>query len=148
MEAVIEVGQIYQGQGGGVFLLHPFRRGGDPFRRSNACRWAPEGREGEGAEIRFDLIPHGHGLGVDVEVLRTIRRVERARGDCEVRGGVHVIPPEELGAGEARHGFPQGVPDFFTVDYMVRLLPEADFGALTVIPAVGDDAMLRRRGAC
>ena len=59
---------------------------------------------------------------------------------------MHVVPPEEFGAGGVRDFFPEGVPDLFAVDDVIGLFPKADFGGLTVVPAVGDDAVLLRRG--
>ena len=43
--------------------------------------------------------------------------------------------------------FAERVPDFLTVDDVVRLLPEMRFGQLAIIPAVADDAVLRWRCA-
>ena len=37
----------------------------------------------------------------------------------------------------------QFVPDFSAVDEVVGLFPKLDFGQFAIIPAVGDDAVLR-----
>ena len=141
LQRVIEVRQIDEAEGGRVFFLHPFRGGGDPLGRGDARRRSPEGGERELAEIAFEFVAHRHRLGVDVEDLASVRRIERPRGDGEIRGGVHVVPPEELGAGEAGDFAAQLVPEFFAADEVVALFPEPDLGGLAVIPAVGDDAV-------
>ena len=41
------------------------------------------------------------GMGVDVGQLAAVGQVHRPRRDGEVDRGVHVVPPEQLGAGEA-----------------------------------------------
>ena len=40
---------------------------------------------------------------------------------------------------------PANLPDFLARDQEVRLVPELDFGRLTVVPAVADNAVLARR---
>ncbi len=139
--------QINQTEGGGVLFLHPLRGGGDPFGRGDARRRPPKGREGKLAEIALQLLAQAHRLGVHIEDLAAVRRIERPRRDREIRAGMHVIPPEQLGAGEARDLAAQLVPEFFSAHDVVALFPEAHLGGLSVIPAVADDAMLRRRPA-
>ena len=39
------------------------------------------------------------------------------------------------------------VPDFWRLDQVIGLLPELDFGEFAVVPAVADDAVLRRQFA-
>ena len=117
------------------------------MRAGDASSRAPEGWKGELSEIRLELIAHFHGLGVDVEDLAAIGRIERTRSDRKVRRGMHVVPPEELGAGEVGDFLAQLFPQLLAVDQVVALLPKANLGALAVIPAVGHDPVLLRPSA-
>ena len=103
--------------------------------------------EGKGAEVFFDAIPQGHRVRVDVEDFAAIGGVERARGDGDVRGGVHVEPPEELGAGELGIDTAEGLPKFFALHELLGLLPEAVLGVVAIIPAIGDDAVVAGEAA-
>ena len=80
LQAVVEVGEVDEGECWRVFLFHPFCGSGDPFRGGDAGGGAPEGWERERAKVGFELITHAHGLGVDVKVLRAIRRIEEGEG--------------------------------------------------------------------
>ena len=102
--------EIYQAQRRRVFLLHPFRGGGDPLGRSNPRRRSPERLERKRAEVVFQLVAHRHRLCVDIEYLAPVRRIERPRGDGEIRSGMHVVPPKQLGAGKAGDFTPQFIP--------------------------------------
>ena len=98
--------------------------------------------EGEVAELFFDTGGEVGGEAGDVEDLVPVGAVDGARGDGEVGGGVHVVPPEELGAGEIGVVVAERLPEFDAVDEAVRLFPEEVLGEVAVVPAVSDDAVL------
>ena len=56
---------------------------------------------------------------------------------------IHVVPPEQLGAGESGDAFPsRAVPDLLTLDQVVGLPPEPHFGKVPEVPTVTDDTMV------
>ena len=139
--------EVNEGEAGPVFFFDPFGAFSDPDGGFDVGAGAPEVAEGKGAEVFFDAIPQGHRVSVDVEDFAAIGRVERARGDGDVRCGVHVEPPEELGAGELGIDTAEGLPEFFAVHELLGLFPEAVLGVVAVIPAVGDDAVIAGESA-
>ena len=116
---------------------------GGPVKQDKAGVGADD--EG-GAADALDVLADAVGPGVDVEDLPAIRRIHGARRDGPVGGGIHVIPPEKLGAGEAVVARAQLVPELAAADQLVGLLPKLHLGQVAVIPAIGDDAVLG--GAC
>ncbi len=56
---------------------------------------------------------------------------------------MHVVPPEQIGAGEARIQLPRHIPDFLRLHQRVRLPPEFHFALIAKIPAIGHDAVIR-----
>ena len=94
LEVVIKMRQIDERQAGPAFLFNPFRALGNPGGALDVGTRSPESLEGKIAEIFFDALTQAHRLGVDIEDLASIRRIERSRRDAEIGGGVHVIPPE------------------------------------------------------
>lgn len=86
-------------------------------------------------------------MAVAVGDFAAIGFVDGAGGDGEVGGGVHVVPPEHVGAGDGWIAAAGGFPDFFALHEMVGLFPELDFRQLAVVPAVADDAVLLGRQA-
>ena len=155
LEAVIEVREIDEVQRGLELILNPFRGLGYPARRAvggsggrlHACVRSPETGERKLAEVVLDALADVVRPGVNVEELAPVRRIHGARRDGPVGGGIHVIPPEKLRAGERVVVCAQLVPELAPVDEAVGLLPELHFGQLAIIPAVGDDAVLRGLGA-
>ena len=137
--------QVNEAEAGPVFLLHPLGGLRDPEGGLDVRSRAPEAGEGEGAKVFLDALPHAHRLGVHVEDLTSISRVKRARSDREVRAGVHVIPPEELGAGELRVDAAQAFPELLAADEVVALLPETVLVILAVIPTVGHGTVVARQ---
>src|SRR5262249_4146856 len=61
-------------------------------------------------------------------------------------GGIHIVPPEQLGAGEVRIALVQLLPQFAATNKAVRLLPELHLGQFGVVPAIRDDPV-RGRGS-
>ena len=77
----------------------------------------------------------------------SVRRVHRPRRHRVVRRRVHVVPPADVGAGEARIDLPGDLPEFGPLDQMVGLPPELDLALVAKVPAVADDAVLAGPGA-
>ena len=63
-------------------------------------------------------------------------------GDGIVCGGVHVVPPEEIGAGEVGVEVFGDVPEFGGLDECVGLSPEFDFAFIAEVPTVADDTVV------
>src|SRR5205809_165331 len=66
------------------------------------------------------------GLRVDAGDLAAVGRVGWARRDGPVRARVHVVPPEELGAGEAGQTAARRLPHLLAGDEAVGLPPQPD----------------------
>src|SRR5690606_27736721 len=101
-----------------ILPLDPLGGFGDPARdgvRSELAARAgggpPESGKGKLAQIVLDFEANVERMGVDVENLPPVRRVDGAGGDGEIGGGVHVVPPKKLGAGEGGIPGPEAVPD-------------------------------------
>ena len=63
---------------------------------------SPEVEERKRPELRLQLVAQIGRRGVDVGQLPAVGRIHRPRRDGVVRGRVHVVPPEQVGAGERR----------------------------------------------
>lgn len=148
--------EINEAQGGREFVFDPFGRFSNPaggsvgsaLRRFAPGGGPPKGGEGKFAKIFFDGGANGRGRGVDIKNLAAIGGISGARGNGVIDTRIHIEPPEELGAGKGRIGGAEGGPDFFGGDHVVGLFPEMNFGQLTVVPAVADDAVAARADAC
>src|SRR5262249_43784246 len=81
---------------------------------------------------------------INIENLPSVRGVHRAWGDGIIRARIHVVPPEQLRAGELRVHLPKLVPEFSTAHQVIRLLPELDLSQFAVVPPVAYNAVLRR----
>lgn len=81
---------------------------------------------------------------MNVEDLSAIGGIQRPGSDREVRLGIHVVPPEQLRAGETWNLTAQGLPELFSSNDMIALFPEPDLGGFSIIPAIGDGAVLAR----
>ena len=85
---------------------------------------------------------------VNVERFVSIGGIVRLRRDADIDRRALVEPPKEFGAGEAGFQLAEFLPNFPAMDEMVGLFPELDFSQFTIVPTVGDYAMLRRRHTC
>jgi len=103
---------------------------------------SPEAGEREFPEVLFDGGTNRIRPGINVKELPAIGRVDGARGNGVIDGGVHVVPPEKIGTGKARQELSQVIPDFRPLDKPVGLLPEMNFCEIAVVPTVGHGTML------
>src|SRR5262249_44704256 len=119
-----------------VPLLNPLRRLRDPARGINASTRAPETTKWKPAEILFHRKTNVERRGVNVENLATVRGIHRTRSDRVIRGGIHVVPPEKLRAGEVRNLLAELFPEFSTPHETIRLLPEMDLCQAAIVPTI------------
>ena len=84
-------------------------------------------------------------LGVAVGELAPVGLVDRARRRADRKAAGHVVPPEQVGAGEGRIAALARLPDLLALDEPVRLPPEPDLHQVAEQPAVADDAVLARQ---
>jgi len=152
LQIVIQVREVNEGEGRSVLAFDPFGRVGNPAGdlvrsefSTDASGRSPKCREGEFAQISFDLLADVDGVGVDVENFAAIGWIHGARSDRVIRGRIHVVPPKKFRAGEAGLFFAECIPNLGRGDETVRLFPELNFGQFAIVPAVGDDAVIRRR---
>ncbi len=145
LQAVVEVRQVDERQRGALQLEDAHRAAADPARALDAGRRPPESEQRELSELTLQFVAKLRRVGVDIRQLAPVGRVHRTRRDRIVGRRIHVVPPEELGAGERRIEPLRRVPQPFAVHQMVRLAPEPHFGEVAEIPAVRDDAMLARQ---
>lgn len=145
LKIIVQVGQVDEAEAGAVLPFHPPGGVRYPPGGLDARHGPPEGREGEFPQVLFNGFPEFHGLGVNVKDFAAIRRVHGAGRHGPVRRGVHVVPPEELGAGEAgAEPLPQLFPEARPLHQLVGLLPELDFTHVPVVPSVGGNSVLLR----
>ena len=129
-----------------MFPFHPPGGVRYPPGGPDSSHGPPEGGEREFPQILFYGFPEFHGLSVNVEDFATVRRVHGARCDGPVCRGIHVVPPEKFGAGEAGTvTFPQFFPEARALHQFVGLLPELGFTHAPVVPAVAGDGVLPGR---
>ena len=149
LEIIVQIGQIDEAEVRAMFPFHPPGGVCYPLGGLDSCHGAPEGGEGEFSQILFNGFTEFHGLGVNVEDLAAVRRVHGARRDGPVRRGIHVVPPEKFGAGEAGAvPFPQFLPEARALHQLVGLLPELDFTHVPVVPSVAGNGVLPRGKPC
>ena len=142
LQAIVEVGKVDEGEGGIVGAIDLNGGVGDPLGGFDAGGRSPEIEEWELAELLLELGAKVRGMGPDVGELQAAGGVHGARGNGVIGGGIHRVPPADIGAGERwilRFG---DVPDFGLLDEGIRLLPEFDFRFIAEVPAVGDDAVI------
>ena len=65
---------------------------------------------GNCAELGVELVAQARRVGVDVGELATVGRIHRTRRHRPVRARIHVVPPEQVGAGERRIASARGSP--------------------------------------
>ena len=143
LQVVVEVREIDERERWRELLLDVLRRLGNPARRLDGRFRSPETEERKRPELRLQLVAKSGGRGVDVGQLPAVGEIHRPRRDAVVRGRIHVVPPEEVGARERRVGRLRALPDLRRLHEPVRLLPELDLRVLARVPAVADDAVRR-----
>ncbi len=119
----------------------------DPARGGDRRRRTPELEQRKRAELVRELVAQLERLRVAVRQLAAVGLVDRPRRDADVVRGRHVVPPEQIGAGEGRVAPLARLPDLLAGDQPVRLPPQPDLHEVAEQPAVGDDAMVARQGA-
>ena len=102
LQVVVEVRQVAERQGRLAGLHDVAGRVADPLAGGDVGHRAPELEQGEHAELGAELVAQLRGMGVVVGDLAAVGGIHRARRRAPVRRGVHVVPPEHLGAGEVR----------------------------------------------
>ncbi len=107
----------------------------------------PEAEQRELPDVALQFVAKFRRVRVDVGQLAAVGRIHRAWRDRDIGRRVHVVPPEELGAGERRVAPFRGIPDLLATHQVVGLTPEPDLGKIAEIPAVPDDAVLARQRA-
>ena len=103
LQAVVEVRQVDRASASDCASPDVQRRIGDPARRGDSRRRAPELEQRKRPELCRELIAQSRGLRVAVGNLAAVGLVDRARRHRDVGGRRHVVPPEHVGAGEAPH---------------------------------------------
>ena len=125
-----------------LLVEHEARALGDPRRGDDVGGRTPEVEEREGTEFPLDLVLQIVGLAVDAGDLPAVGGIRRARRDAPVGTRVHVVPPEELRAGQPGQASPRGLPHLLAGDQMVRLAPQPRLAEVAEVPAVADDAVV------
>ncbi len=129
----------------GIELFNGHGSIADPPGRGDGGGGTPEAKKGEGAEAPGKDLPQVRRLGIAIGQLSPVGTVYGTGGNAPVRISGHVVPPETVGAGEGRIYGPPHLPDLFPLNEPVRLAPEKNLGQIAKIPAVADDAVLRRQ---
>ena len=130
-----------------MIALDSDRRIRNPSSAGDVRTRAPELKERERSERPRESIAKVGRVGEAVRDLSAIGSVDRSRGHHVVAGGVHRIPPADVGAGHRRVSSSGGLPEFFSLDQRVGLLPELNFAEISIKPAVSHDAVFGRRHA-
>src|SRR5207302_3740951 len=133
---VVEVRQVHERQRRAVPAEDEPRGVGDPARRGEAGAGTPEVEEREWTQRTLELVLQVVGLRVDAGNLAAVGGIRGARSDGPVRARVHVVPPEQLGAGEAGETAARRLPHFLAGDETVGLSPEPDLREIPEVPAV------------
>ena len=147
LQVVVEVRQVDERQRRPLLPEDAQRAATDPARRLDVGGRPPEAEQRKLAELAVELVAQAGRLRVDVGQLAAVGRVHRARRHRPVGRRVHVVPPEQLGAGERRVAPLRRLPHLLAVHQPVRLPPQPHLGQVAEIPAVGDDAVLARQRA-
>ena len=152
LQPVIQVRQVDQAQRRLMAAFNPLSSLCNPTRsrigrsltRVQSRRGPPKSEKRKLAEVRLDLRTNPMGPAVNIKDLPPVGRVHRAGRDRVIRGRPHVVPPKQFGAREVRLFPPHRVPEPRCLDQTLRLFPKVDFSQRPVIPAVADNAVLRR----
>ena len=147
LEVVVQVRKIDQRQRRRELLFDVFGGFGNPPGRFDCGLWSPEAEERERAELCLQLVAQAPGRGIDVRNLPAVGGIHRPRRGAEVRGRIHVVPPEQVRARERRIDRSRVLPDLLRLHEPVRLLPELDLRVVVRVPAVADDAVFCGIGA-
>ena len=100
---------------------------------------------GKGPSAAVQLVAQVRGRRVAVRQLAAVRLVDRPRRHADVVARPHVVPPEQVGAGEGRVALLARLPNLLAGDQAVRLAPEPDLHEVPEQPSVRDDAVIARR---
>ena len=96
----------------------------------------------------FNFIESGNEkLALQGRNLPSIGWVNWPQGHRIVNIRVHVVPPEQLTRSETGYGPLRQIPDLFTADKVIGLLPETNFCQIPEIPAIRHDAVFAGQGA-
>ncbi len=144
LQVVVEVRQIAECQRRLARGAHVHGGPRDPLARGEVGCRSPELEQRELTQLGVELVMQLGRMRVVVRYLAAIRGVHRPRRRAPVGRGVHVVPPEHLGAGEVGIASPAGFPDLLAGDQPVRLAPQPDLGEVAKVPAVGDGAVAAR----
>ena len=115
----------------------------DPLARADARKRTPEVKERKLAQLELESVAKLRRVSVKVRALAAIGVIGRAGSNAPVGTGIHVVPPEKLGAGKVGVTGPAPVPDLLPLHQVVRLLPHLNLSLLAGIPAIADNSMLR-----
>ena len=137
-------------------LLYPSSRPCNPIRhrfgwslgRIHPSHRSPEGRKRENSQVLLYRRSYIGRRGVNVKNLAAVGRIHWTRCDAEIHRRIHVVPPKKLSTGKGWIRGLQPFPYFGRLDDLIGLLPKMDFCQFTMIPAIGDNPVLRRRLTC
>src|SRR5882672_12572052 len=147
LQAIVQMREINQSQRRIKFLIDTNCCVGDPLRGPDRCHRPPKLKEWELAQFLLQLVAKFGRIRIDIRNLSPIGWIHGPRGDRPVCAGVHVVPPEQIGAGELWVLLLRAIPDLGPSYEPVGLLPELDLALIAEVPAVADDTVLRRPGS-
>ena len=102
LHVVVEVRQVDERERRPVGADHVPRGLGDPPRRGDGRAGTPELEQRERPELLRERVAQSRRLGVAVGELAPVGLVDRARRRADLEAAGHVVPPEQVGAGEGR----------------------------------------------
>ena len=100
LQAVVEMRQVAERQRRLPRAADVQRGARDPAARLDRGHRPPEAEQREGAERAVELVAQLGRLGIVVRNLAPVGRIHRPRRRADVDGGIHIVPPEHVGAGE------------------------------------------------
>ena len=139
------MGQIHERQRRALTLENAQRAATDPAGGLDVGRGSPEAEQRELPQLALQFVAKLRRMRVDIGQLATVGRIHGARRYRKIGRRVHVVPPEELGAGERRVATLRCIPELLAADQVIGLAPKPDFREVAEIPAVANDAVLARR---
>ena len=105
----------------------------NPAARNNRGHGPPEIEQREWSEKGVQLVVKRGRLRIVIRDLAAIRWIHRPWCRAEIDGGVHVVPPEHVGAGESCVTASADLPNLFAADEPVGLPPEPNLCQITKI---------------
>src|SRR5262252_1543446 len=120
---------------------------GNPARARNRGRRPPEMKQRKAPEPLRQLRAKFEGLGIAVGQLAAVRLVDGPWRHADIVRRGHVVPPEQVGAGERRVAPLCRLPELFAANETAGLPPEPDLHQVAEQPAVSHDAMIARQAA-